>query len=334
MLAKRFSILGAVPLVLVLCSSRAVCQTPSPALLVLEKEDKSLAIVDPATLKVVARAPAGEDPHEVVVNQDGSRAYITNYGGYRTPQKTLSIVDLSSQKPLPPVDLGPLKAPHGLEAVNDKVYFTAEGSKVIGCYDPATNQVEWVLGTGQDRTHMLKVLPDLSAIFTASMTSNIITVFEHDKNADASGWTETNIPVSKAPEGFDVSPDGKELWAASHQEMVTIIDLAAKKVIQTINLHTKFANRLKFTPDGKHVLISDLGNGDLVLVDVASRSEVKRISLGHGVAGILVAPDGSVAYVAVSSDSNVAVVDLKTVAVTGRIATGKGPDGLAWAVRK
>jgi DNA-binding beta-propeller fold protein YncE len=335
MLARRFWILGAVQLVLVLfCRSLAVGQTPSPALLVLEKEDKSLAIVDPGTLNIVGRVAAGEDPHEVVVSQDGSRAYITNYGGFRTPQKTLSVVDLSSQKALSPVDLAPLKAPHGLDIVNDKVYFTAEGSKVIGCYDPATNQVEWVVGTGQDRTHMLKVLPNLRTIFTASMTSNNITVFEHDNNADASGWTETNIAVSKAPEGFDVSPDGKELWAASHQEMVTIIDIATKKVIQTIDVHTKFANRLKFTPDGKHVLISDLGNGDLILVDAASRNEVKRVSLGHGVAGILVAPDRSVAYVAVSSDSNVAVVDLKTFSVTGRIPTGKGPDGLAWAVRK
>jgi YVTN family beta-propeller protein len=116
--------------------------------------------------------------------------------------------------------------------------------------------------------------------------------------------------------------------------MVTIIDIATKKVIQTINLHTKFANRLKFTPDGSRVLISDLGNGDLIVVDTASRQEIKRISLGHGAAGILIPPDGSVAYVAVSPDSNLAVVDLKTVSVTARIATGKGPDGLAWAVRK
>lgn len=315
-------------------TSFAISQTPSPALLVLEKDDKSLAIVDPETLKVVARAPAGEDPHEVVVNQDGSRAYVSNYGGFRTPQKILSVVDLSSQKALPPVDLGPLKAPHGLDVVNDKVYFTAEGSKVIGCYDPATKQVEWVVGTGQDRTHMLKVLPELRAIFTASMTSSTITVFEREKNADSSGWTATNIPVSKAPEGFDVSPDGKELWAASHQEMVTIIDIATKKAIQTINVHTKFANRLKFTPDGKLVLISDLGNGDLIVLDAASRKEVKRISLGRGASGILVAPDGSVAYIAVSPDNNVAVLDLKALSVTGRVATGKGPDGLAWAVRK
>jgi YVTN family beta-propeller protein len=315
-------------------SKLSLTQTPSPALLVLEKEDKSLAIVDPGTLKVVARVPAGEDPHEVVVSADGNIAYISNYGGFRTPQKTLSVVDLPSQKPLAPADLGALKAPHGLDIVNDKVYFTAEGSKVIGRYDPATKQVEWVVGTGQDRTHMVKVASDLNAIYTANVNSGTVTVFEHDKNADSSGWTETNIPVGKAPEGFDVSPDGKELWAASHQDGVTIIDLASKKAIQTISLHTKFANRLKFTSDGRSVLISDLGTGDLILVDTASRKEVKRISLGHGVAGILIAPGGSVAYVAVSADNNIAVVDLKTFTVTGRIPTGKGPDGLAWAAAK
>ncbi len=327
---------SAVIQLLVICSvtSYAISQTPSPALLVLEKEDKSMAIVDPATLKVVARTPVGEDPHEVAVSHDGSHAYISNYGGFRTPQHTLSVVDLSSQKSLGTIDLGSLKAPHGLDVVNDKVYFTAEGSKVIGCFDPATKQVEWVLGTGQDRTHMLKVLPDLSAIFTANVNSGTISIFEHDKNADSSGWTETNIAVGKAPEGFDVSPDGKELWAASHQETVTIIDVATRKAVQTINVHSKSANRLKFTPDGKYVLIADLGNGDLIVMDAASRKEVKRISLGRGVAGILIPPDGSVAYIAVSSDNNIAMVNLKTLSVTGRIETGKGPDGLAWAIRQ
>jgi DNA-binding beta-propeller fold protein YncE len=135
---------------------------------------------------------------------------------------------------------------------------------------------------------------------------------------------QTNIPVSPAPEGFDLSPRGKQQWAASHQEMVTIVEIATKKV----------TNRLKFTPDGKCVLISDLGNGDLIVMDAASRKELKRVHLGRGCAGILLAPDASVAYVAVSPDNNAAVVDLKTVSVTGRILAGKGPDGLAWAIRK
>ena len=63
-----------------------------------------------------------------------------------------------------------------------------------------------------------------------------------------------------------------------------------------------------------------------------------RVSRAYGLEYVptlfLIAPDGSSAYVAVSRDNYVAVVDLKTLAVTGRIETGKGPDGLAWAVRK
>src|SRR4051812_12117845 len=313
----------------------AVAQIPSPALLVLEKNDKSMAIVDPGTLKVVGRVPAGEDPHEIVASEDGKYAYISNYGAFQNPQHTISIVDVTTQKALPAVDLGALRAPHGLDLVNGKVYFTAEGSKVIGRYDPATRQVDWTLGIGQNRTHMLLVSKDESRIFTANVNSDTISILDRDKNGDASGWIESPIPVGKGPEGFDVSPDGKELWAAnSHEGTVSIIDLASRKVVQTLDLHTKFANRVKFSPDGKLVLIADLGTGDLVVLDAAARKEIKRVNLGHGVAGVLIVPDGSQAYVAVSPDSQVAVIDLKTFSVTGRIATGKGPDGMAWVVRK
>jgi len=317
-------------------AAAAAAQTPSPALLVLEKDDRSLAMVDPESLKIVGRAEAGDDPHEVVASDDGKFAYISNYGAFgANPGHTLSVVDLDSQKRLPSIDLGALLAPHGLEFVAGKVYFTAEGSKAIGRYDPASQKIDWVLGMGQNRTHMLVVGKDLNRIFTSNVNSDSIGIVERSKNGDVSGWTETYIPVGKGPEGFDVSPDGKELWAAnSHDGTLSIIDVASEKVTQTLDVHTKFANRLKFTPDGKMALISDLGTGDLVVLDAAARKEIKRLNLGHGAAGILIVPDGSRAYVAVSRDNYVAVVDLKTLAVSGRIATGRGPDGLAWAVRK
>ena len=315
--------------------SVAAAQSPSPALLVLEKNDRSLAMVDPGTLKVVGRVPAGEDPHEVVASEDGKYAYISNYGAFRAPQHTLSIADLSAQKALPAVDLGALRAPHGLELRNGKVYFTAEGSKVIGRYDPATNTVDWTLGIGQNRTHMLVVSRDETRIFTSNVNSDTISILDRDKNGDVSGWVETPISVGKGPEGFDVSPDGKEIWAAnSHDGTLSIIDVGTRKVTETLDLHTKQANRVKFTPDGKLVLISDLQAGELVILDASARKETKRLKLGHGAAGILVVPDGSKAYVAVSPDSQIAIIDLKTLSVTGKIETGKGPDGMAWAVRK
>jgi YVTN family beta-propeller protein len=303
-----------------------------PALLVLEKGGRSLAIVDPGRLEVVARVDAGDDPHEVVASGDGRFAYISNYGAFSTPGHTLSVVDLAARRALPAVDLGALRAPHGLQLVGGKVYFTAEGSKTIGRYDPARGRIDWQLGIGQDRTHMLVVATDLGRIFTSDVNSNTMTIAERARDGDVSGWTMTHVAVGKGPEGFDVSPDGRELWAAnSHDGTVSVVDVGARKVVQTIPVSTKFANRLKFTPDGKRVLVSDLGTGDLLVFDAASRRELRRTNLGHGAAGILVAPDGSRAYVAVSPDDQVAVVDLQTLSVTGRIATGKGPDGMAWA---
>jgi YVTN family beta-propeller protein len=229
------------------------------------------------------------------------------------------------------VDLGALRAPHGLELAGGKVYFTAEGSKTIGRYDPATRQIDWTLGIGQDRTHMLVVSRDLERVYTTNVNSDTVTILERGKGGDVSGWTMTHVPVGKGPEGFDVSPDGRELWAANSQDgTVSIIDVGARKVVQTLVLNTQRSNRLKFTPDGTRVLVSDLTRGDLLILDAATRREVKRISLGHGAAGILVAADGSRAFVAVSPDDCVAIVDLRSLSVTGRVSTGKGPDGMAW----
>jgi YVTN family beta-propeller protein len=152
-------------------------------------------------------------------------------------------------------------------------------------------------------------------------------------------WKVTNVPAGNGVEGFDMSPDGKEIWAANARDAtVTIIDVATKHTTQTVPIGVKGANRLKFTPDGKRVLISGLGAGvggiSLVVIDASTRKEEKQLSLGGGAAGILIAPDSSRAYVAVSTADKVAVVDLKTLEVMGQIVAGKQPDGLAWAIRK
>jgi YVTN family beta-propeller protein len=111
---------------------------------------------------------------------------------------------------------------------------------------------------------------------------------------------------------------------------MSIIDVATLKVSHTFDAKTKRSNRLKFTNDGKQVLVSDLGAGELVIIDVASRREVTRIALGLTPTGILVAPAGDEAYVAVSGANHIAVVDLKMLKVKRKIETGKSPDGMAW----
>src|SRR5580658_7496764 len=331
--------------------------TPSTALLVLAKSDNTLAIVDPSTLKVVARVPVGPDPHEVIATADGRFAYVSNYGG--GAYHTLAVVDLVAQKALPPVDLGALRGPHGLMFVGGKVWFTAEAAKVIGSYDPASQKIDWVLGTGQNRTHMIYVFDDLKRMITSNVSSATMTFVEKSSGGQGPGgpppgmppppgpgpgrpmgpppanWDETVVPVGRGAEGFDVSPNGQELWAANAQDgTVSIIDVAGKKVVETLAADVRGANRLKFTPDGKLAFISTLGGPDLTMIDAATRSVVKRVKIGRGAAGIQMQPDGSRAYVSCSPDDYVIIIDLKSLEVTGHIQAGKQPDGLAWAVER
>src|SRR5258705_9863195 len=177
--SSRFlSRLGTVALFCLLAIGLAVAQTPSPALLVLEKADNMLAIVDPATLKIVGRVPAGPDPHEIVASADGKLAYISNYGGSDSALNTISVIDLATLKALSPINLGALRSAHGLAFAGGKLYFTAETNKVVGRYDPATQSVDWVLGTGQDRTHMVAVSGSLDRIVTSNVSSGTISVIE------------------------------------------------------------------------------------------------------------------------------------------------------------
>ena len=151
--------------------------TPSTALLVLSKQDHTLAIVDPGRLKVLARVPVGDDPHEVIASADGRTAYVSNYGFGRF--HTLTVIDLVGQKQEKVIDLGALRGPHGLDFVQGKVWFTAEAAKVIGSYDPTTDKIDWVMGTGQNRTHMIYVFPDAKKILTTNVSSATVTILEH-----------------------------------------------------------------------------------------------------------------------------------------------------------
>src|SRR5687767_10737629 len=176
-------------------------------------------------------------------------------------------------KALPPIDLGALGRPHGIALAGGKVYFTAEGAKVVGRYDPDTRKIDWVIGTGQDRTHMVIVSSDLKVLFTTNVASASVSILEQftvtrrggPPPAAAGGgaagggaagrggrgvpppatdWRVTVVPVGQGAEGFDLSPDGRELWVANAQaSSVSVVDVA-KKTAETVSVRFRSANRL------------------------------------------------------------------------------------------
>jgi YVTN family beta-propeller protein len=297
-------------------------------LLVLNKEDATFVIVNPESGAILGKVPVGQGPHELIASTDGKYAFASNYGGGPAPGHTISMIDIAAQKETRRIDVSPLSRPHGLAFAGGKLYFTAEANKKIARYDPAADKIDWQFETGQNTTHMVLPTKDLRTIFTSNISSNSVSAIEQGSGG---AWTQTVIAVGQGPEGLDLSPNGREVWSAhSRDGGVSVIDVASKKVTQTIALGTKRSNRIKLTPDGKYALVSDIEAGELVIVDAPARKEFKRVALGKSPEGILIAPDGTRAFVAVYGDNHVAVVDLKTWTVTRKLQTGDGPDGMAW----
>jgi YVTN family beta-propeller protein len=304
-------------------------QSHSPALLVLNKSDNALAIVDPGTLKVLATVPTGNAPHEVAATADGRFAFACNYGTGPAPGNTISIIDIGARKELTRLDLGPLMRPHGITEAGGKIYFTIEGSRAVARLDPSTRHVDWVMGTGQDGTHMVVVKPDQSKLYTANIAAGTVTMI---RLAPVQGAESiASIEVGKGSEAIDMSPDGREVWIAHRSDSgMSIIDTATDKVKATFQT-VKSPFRVKFTPDGRRVLVSDPMAGEIVIYDVSTHQEMKRIKIGGAPVGILVQPNGERAYIAETQANKVAVLDLSSMEIKATIDPGREPDGMAWA---
>lgn len=323
----RLAVVLYVAVLAVMMNSAAMSQVAKPVLVALNKAESTLAIIDPVTMKVTGRVPTGDGPHEVVLSADGRTAFVANYGA-AGPGNSISMIDVATAKEIRRVDVSPLQRPHGLQVLGGKLYFTSETNRIIARYDPVANKTDWMMGTGQNTSHMIAVSPDQKKFYTSNIGSDSITAFEFQA-VPPSGSRITHIPVGKQPEAIDLSPDGKEVWAGLNVDgMAEVIDTATNKSVAKVNIGGR-PYRVKFTPDGKHVICTMIASKEILVIEAATRKELRRMKIDGVPMGIVFSADGKTAFVTVNGPDAVIKVGLEKLEIKGSVDSGKGPDGIA-----
>lgn len=318
-----------------LTSSTAALSQAKPVIVVTNKGDASMSIIDPVTMKATGKVPVGDGPHEVVLSVDGKTAYVANYGA-QTPGSSISVIDISTAKEIRRVDVSPLLRPHGLQVVGTKLYFTAEVNRAIARYDTVSNKIDWIMGTGQNGSHMVVVSPDQKKLYTANIGSDNVTVFNFPQTAPPGPSQIVQIPVGKQPEAIDLSPDGKEVWVGLNVEgMAEVVDLATAKSVAKIDIKGR-PYRVRFTPDGRYVICTMLPTKEILVIDAATRKEAKRMRLDNVPLGVAFSNDGKTLFVTAGRPNpasegvdQVLKIDLEKMTITGTATPGAAPDGIA-----
>ena len=315
----------------------AVTARPEGLLLVANKGEQTLSIINPATGEPLAAvSEEGVTGHEVVASADGKFAFVPIYGnsgvGHAgTDGRLIRVIDLEKHAIVGTVDFGKGVRPHCavLGPKNGLIYVTTELADAISIIDPKTLQVVGAVPTGQEQSHMLAISSNGKTGYTANVGPGTVSVLDLENRN-----TLKIIPVSKTIQRISISRDDQWVFTADQTEpQLAVIDTKKNEVVKWIKLPgTGYGTAT--TPDKRWLLVALNGINQVAFVDLQTMQVAHTLDMPKSPQEILVRPDGRFAYVSCDASRQVAVIDLKHFAVEKKIAAGKGADGLAWAESK
>lgn len=333
---SRYVWLSSISLVLFgLSASAANRNVSSGQLLVANKGDSSLGIVNPQTDQQVTTIPEeGYTAHEVAASADGRLAFVPIYGSSGVGQpgtngQVIDVMDLASRKIISKIDFGHGVRPHCavLDRADGLLYVTTELDQELAVIDPKTFKIIGHVPTGQPESHMLAISPDGKRGYTANVGPGTVSVLDLPNRK----VIKIIQIVPKDVQRIAVSTDGKWVFTSDQaQPRLAVIDTSTNTLKTWVDL-PDVAYGTAVTPDGKWLLLTQPKTSKVAVLDLATMKVTKTLAVPKSPQEIVVDPDGSKAYVSCSSSNKVAVINLDRWQTETPIDAGKGVDGMAWA---
>jgi YVTN family beta-propeller protein len=329
------------PLAVVLSTMSASHETsapdaasPSSMLLIANKGEQTLGLVDPQAEKQVATiAESGITGHEVIASPDGHTAYVPIYGNSGvgkpgTDGSVIDVIDIASRKVTGKIDFERGVRPHCplIGPKDGMLYVTTELDKTISIIDPKTLKIVGTIPTGQPESHMLTITADGRRGYTANVGPGTVSVLDMESRK-----TITVIPVSGQVQRIAASNDGKFVFTSDQTKpQMAVIDTATNKVKTWIPL-PGLGYGSAATPDGKWLVVAVPTAKKVAVVDLATMKVAHEIDVPAAPQESLVRPDGQMAYVSCDASKKIVAIRTSDWTVEKMIDAGAGADGLAWA---
>jgi YVTN family beta-propeller protein len=303
-------------------------------LLVANKGDQTLGIIDPAAGRQIATVPEnGETGHEVIASPDGKLAFVPIYGNAGvgkpgTDGQLIRVIDLAKKEIIGTVDLGKGMRPHCamIGPKNGQLYVTTEMDNSVTIIDPKTLKVTARVPTDQAESHMLAITRDGRRGYTSNVGPGTVSVLDLEAKK-----VVTVIPVCRTAQRIALSVDDRWVFTADqHEPRLAVIDTASNKVAKWIELPGTGYGAAA-TPDGHWLVIALSGKSKVAVIDLKEMKVARTFDLPRAPQEVLVRPDGAVAYISCDASKQIAELDLKDWKVARLIDAGRGADGLAWA---
>jgi YVTN family beta-propeller protein len=199
---------------------------PEDGLLYVTTElDKSVAVIDPQSLKIIGVVPTTQaESHMLAISPDGRKGYTANVG-----PGTVSVLDLAGRKTLTVIPVAGHVQRISLSPDGHRAFTSDTEKPRLAVIDTATNKVDrWITlpGTGYGTAST----PDGQWLLVAIPGTNEVAVVDV-----ATMQVVRTIKVPPSPQEVLVRPDGRAAYvscSSSHQIATIQIDDWSVKLIE------------------------------------------------------------------------------------------------------
>jgi len=303
-------------------------------LLVANKGDRALSIIDPVAGREVGRVAENDTTgHEVIASPDGKFAYVPIYGNSGvgkpgTDGTHMVVIDLASKKVVGDLDFGKGVRPHCpmFGPKDGLLYVTTELNQTISIIDPKTLKIVGTVPTGADESHMLAITRDGKRGYTANVGPGTVSVLDL-----VGRKTIDTIKISPNTQRIAISVDDKLVFTSDQTTpRLAVIETATNKIAHWVTLPASGYGSAP-TADGKYLVIAIPKANKVAVVDLKTFQVAHTIDVPAAPQEVLIRPDDKMAYVSCDASGKVAAIRTSDWKVDTLIDAGKGADGLAWA---